>query len=131
MEISFISISFSLFTLLISFSALFGIYKIGINYLNGIAMLIIYFSLMVFVYRAKYISALIQTVLYIAFMIAGEYIVIPLATVLYELNGVDYHLDLHSYLFVVVSSKIIHFICVIIMLMCLKNMSIALRNTLH
>ena len=74
MEISFISISFSLFTLLISFSALFGIYKIGINYLNGIAMLIIYFSLMVFVYRAKYISALIQTVLYIAFMIAGEYI---------------------------------------------------------
>ena len=131
MEISFISISFSLFTLLISFSALFGIYKIGINYLNGIAMLIIYFSLMVFVYRAKYISALIQTVLYIAFMIAGEYIVIPLATVLYELNGVDYHLDLHSYLFVVVSSKIIHFICVIIMLMCLKSMSIALRNTLH
>lgn len=100
----------------ISYSALFGIYKVGINYLNGIAMLIIYFALMLFVYKAKTISALIQSILYIAFMIAGEYLVYPLANILFDLKDVDAHNNLHSYLFAVITSKVIHFICIMVML---------------
>ena len=107
----------------LGFLVLYGIYQIGINYINGIAMFIVFFLLMHFVFEASVLSATIQSLLYIAFMIAGEYIVIPVSQYLYNLNGSDYHDNLHSYIFVVVASKLIHLVCLLLMLIVLKRIT--------
>ena len=107
----------------LGFLVLYGIYQIGINYINGIAMFIVFFLLMHFVFEASVLSATIQSLLYIAFMIAGEYMVIPVSQYLYNLNGSDYHDNLHSYIFVVVASKLIHLVCLLLMLIVLKRIT--------
>ena len=107
----------------LGFLVLYGIYQIGINYINGIAMFVVFFLLMHFVFEASVLSATIQSLLYIAFMIAGEYIVIPVSQYLYNLNGSDYHDNLHSYIFVVVASKLIHLVCLLLMLIVLKRIT--------
>ena len=95
---------------------LFFVYQIGINYVNGITIIIVLCLLIRFVYNSNWLTSILHSIFYLATMIAGEYLVYPLANVLFDLKDVDAHNNLHSYLFAVITSKVIHFICIMVML---------------
>lgn len=103
------------------FTILFFIYQLGLNYINGITIILVSFLLMHYIYDAKFLNALLQSVLYLAFMIAGEYLVIPITNLIFDLNNIDLHNELHSYLFAVIVSKVIHFLCLMLMLIFFKR----------
>ncbi|MBQ3431603.1 MAG: sensor histidine kinase [Clostridia bacterium] len=102
-----------------AYAILFGIYQIGVVYINGIAIVLLSFLLIHCIYGVKTLSALLQSVLILAFIVAGEYLVFPITNIIYKTT--DAHNDIHSYVFVVVVSKIIYFICLMVMLFIYKK----------
>ena len=98
------------------FVLLYCINLLGQMYINVIAIIVVSFVIMLFVYNASIINSLLQSILYVALMAGSEYAVIPVINIIYNYYGADIHDDFHAYLFAAIFSKMLHFISLIIMM---------------
>lgn len=101
----------------IGFVLLYFINLIGQVYINGIAIIVVSFLLMFFVYNSSVLNSLLQSILYLALMAASEYLIIPVINIVYNFYGIDFHDNFHGYLIVAIFSKMLHFISLMIMMM--------------
>ena len=102
--------------ILLGFTVLFFVFLLGKVYINGPVIVLTIFLIVYFVYGQSVLSALFQGVLYLALLAGTEYISIPLVNILYKLYDTDFHEDFHGYLFVVLISKTLQFVCMMLLI---------------
>lgn len=102
--------------ILLGFTVLFFVFLLGKVYINGPVIVLTIFLIVYFVYGQSVLSALFQGVLYLALLAGTEYISIPIVNILYKLYDTDFHDDFHGYLFVVLISKTLQFVCMMLLI---------------
>lgn len=99
-----------------AYAALFFVYKIGNIYLNAGCNIIFCFLLLYFLYEVKWTIAIMHSFLFYLFLMASEYVTIPLISIAFQNGYIEFPNNEYSYLLVVVISKLIHLICCMVLL---------------
>lgn len=91
------------------------IYQFNITYLNGILIIITYSLVLLYLYNVSFKTAIFHSLIFLAVMLSSEILVMALSSVLYkDFNALENSTD--AYLFVIITSKLIYFGLMIIIL---------------
>lgn len=87
---------------------LFTVYQLNITYLNAALIFIVYCFLFCFLYHVSYRTAAFHSFIFLLVMFASEILVMAISSVLYkDFNALENSVT--AYLFVVITSKLIYF----------------------
>lgn len=87
---------------------LFAVYQLNITYLNAMLFLIINCLLFCFLYQISFKTAAFHSFIFLLVMFASEILVMAISSVLYkDFNALENSIT--AYLFVVITSKLIYF----------------------
>ena len=102
---------------LVSFSLniiLMIVYQFQIVYLNGILLMVVYFLFFVLLYNASIKSAIFHALIFIIVMFATEVLVMEIGTIFFsDFNAMNN--DKNAYLYVIVTSKLLHITIIMIL----------------
>lgn len=91
------------------------IYQFNITYLNGILIIITYSLVLLYLYNVSFKTAIFHSLIFLTVMLSSEILVMALSSVLYkDFNSLENSTD--AYLFVIITSKLIYFGLMIIIL---------------
>ncbi len=101
--------------MLLNIAFLGAVYQLNITYLNIILMFITYTLLLLYLYKISFKTAVFHSLIFMVVMLASEILVMALSSVLYkDFNALENSTD--AYLFVIITSKLIYFGMIIIIL---------------
>ena len=91
------------------------VYQLNITYLNVILMFVTYIALLLYLYNIPLRNAAFHSLIFMAVMLASEILMMAVSSVLYQdFNALENSTE--AYLFVVITSKLIYFGIMIIIL---------------
>ena len=90
------------------FTLLFSIYQLNINYLNATLIFISYCFLFCFLYNISFRTAAFHSFIFLIVMFASEELVLAISAILYK-DYNAYENNTAAYLFAVITSKLIYF----------------------
>ena len=74
-----------------------------------------------FLYSQKFVTSLIHSFLFYGLLVATEYITVPIIAIIFDSNYEIYKTNSTFYLYAAISSKLLHFLTILILLMIYKK----------
>ena len=111
-------------SVLIIFMAYFVLYwicQLRLTFLNDICQVITIFLIIFFLYSQKFVTSLIHSFLFYGLLVATEYITVPIIAIIFDSNYEIYKTNSTFYLYAAISSKLLHFLTILILLMIYKK----------
>ena len=111
-------------SVLIIFMAYFVLYwicQLRLTFLNDICQVITIFLIIFFLYSQKFVTSLIHSFLFYGLLVATEYITVPIIAIIFDSNYEIYKTNSTFYLYAAISSKLLHFLTILILLMIYKR----------
>ena len=102
--------------IIVAYGILLGIYQFGNAYVNAACNTVFCILIIYFLYDVSILESFIHSFLFYVFLIASEYITIPIISILFKNGFDDFKDNDYSYILVVFISKLCHLICCILVL---------------
>lgn len=102
--------------IIVAYGILLGIYQFGNAYVNAACNIVFCILIIYFLYDVSILESFIHSFLFYVFLIASEYITIPIISILFKNGFDDFKDNDYSYILVVFISKLCHLICCILVL---------------